>query len=120
MNDVKSCHWEVKMKLFLLVIVVISFFLVLGGAYSLYKHQYEEGTGGYMLIITVVSASICLGAYKLHAHIANTSASAKTEQSSSDHYCLIKSLSIKSSRKMADCTTPIRLILTFAILLMTA
>ena len=48
-NDVKSCHWEVKMKLFLLVIVVISFFLVLGGAYSLYKHQYEEGTGGYML-----------------------------------------------------------------------
>lgn len=87
------------MKLFLLVIVVTSFFLVLGGAYSLYKHQYEEGTGGYMLIITVVSASICLGAYKLHVHIANTSASAKTEQSSSDHYCLIGHKIIKQQVK---------------------
>lgn len=56
------------MKLFLLVIVAISFFLALGGAYSLYKHQYEEGTGGYMLIVTVVSALICFGAYKLDAY----------------------------------------------------
>lgn len=46
------------MKLFLLVIVVISFFLVLGGAYSLYKHQYEEGTGGCLLSLLFQHQSV--------------------------------------------------------------
>lgn len=90
------------MKLFLLVIVVVSFFLALGGACSLYKHQYEEGTGGYILMITVISALICFGSYKLDMHLASTSASAKTEQSSSDHYCLIGHKIIKSQVKSQE------------------
>lgn len=90
------------MKLFLLVIVIISFFLVLGGAYSLYKHQYEEGTGGYILAITVVSALVCFGTYKLDTHLTSTSASAKTEQSSSDHYCLIGHKIVKSQVKSQE------------------
>lgn len=90
------------MKLFLLVIVVISFFLALGGAYSLYKHQYEKGTGGYILAITVVSALVCFGTYKLDTHLTSTSASAKTEQSSSDHYCLIGHKIVKSRVKSQE------------------
>lgn len=90
------------MKLFLLVIVVISFFLALGGAYSLYKHQYEKGTGGYVLLITIVSALVCFGAYKLDVHLADTSASAKTEQNSSDHYCLIGHKIVKSRVKSQE------------------
>lgn len=90
------------MKLFLLIIIVISFFLAFGGTYSLYKHQYEEGTGGYVLIITIVSALVCFGTYKLDAHLADTSASAKTEQSSSDHYCLIGHKIVKSQVKSQE------------------
>lgn len=90
------------MKLFLLVIVVISFFLALGGVRSIYKHQYEEGTGGYVLIFTIISALICFGTYKLDVHLADTSASAKTEQSSSDHYCLIGHKIVKSQVKSQE------------------
>lgn len=90
------------MKLFLLVIIVISFFLALGGVRSIYKHQYEEGTGGYVLIFTIISALICFGTYKLDVHLADTSASAKSEQSSSDHYCLIGHKIVKSRVKSQE------------------
>ena len=90
------------MKLFLLVIIVISFFLALGGVRSIYKHQYEEGTGGYVLIFTIISALICFGTYKLDVHVADTSASAKSEQSSSDHYCLIGHKIVKSRVKSQE------------------
>lgn len=90
------------MKLFLLVIIVISFLLALGGVRSIYKHQYEEGTGGYVLIFTIISALICFGTYKLDVHLADTSASAKTEQNSSDHYCLIGHKIVKSRVKSQE------------------
>lgn len=90
------------MKLFLLVITVISFFLAIGGVRSIYKHQYEEGTGGYVLIFTIISALVCFGTYKLDVHLADTSASAKTEQSSSDHYCLIGHKIVKSQVKSQE------------------
>lgn len=90
------------MKLFLLVIIVISFLLALGGVRSIYKHQYEEGTGGYVLIFTIISALVCFGTYKLDVHLADTSASAKTEQNSSDHYCLIGHKIVKSRVKSQE------------------
>lgn len=90
------------MKLFLLVIIVISFFLAIGGVRSIYKHQYEEGTGGYVLIFTIISALICFGTYKLDVHLADTSASAKTEQNSSDHYCLLGHKIVKSQVKSQE------------------
>lgn len=90
------------MKLFLLVIIVISFFLALGGVRSIYKHQYEEGTGGYVLIFTIISALVCFGTYKLDVHLADTSASAKTEQNSSDHYCLLGHKIVKSRVKSQE------------------
>ena len=90
------------MKLFLLVIIVISFLLALGGVRSIYKHQYEEGTGGYVLIFTIISALVCFGTYKLDVHLADTSASAKTEQNSSDHYCLLGHKIVKSRVKSQE------------------
>ncbi|RXA58185.1 hypothetical protein [Limosilactobacillus mucosae] len=55
-----------------------------------------------MLIFTIISALICFGTYKLDVHLADTSASAKTEQNSSDHYCLIGHKIIKSRVKSQE------------------
>ncbi len=88
------------MKGLFFLIMCLAGIIAVGGIVVILGHGYDnESDRNMFLAMTAVSLLFCFGSYSIYHHLSKVSASAKTEQSSSDHYCLIGHKIIKSQVK---------------------
>lgn len=88
------------MKGLFFLIMCLAGIIAVGGIVVILGHGYDnESDRNMFLAMTAVSLLFCFGSYSIYHHLSKASASAKTEQSSSDHYCLIGHKIIKSQVK---------------------